>query len=124
MRVVMLLSLAAIGTSALAQADAKPEMTIAEPAVRATLKDPDSAKFSWPYDFTYTSFRPSAFGKQRWVWVVCGTVNAKNSYGGYVGAAAVLVMAENGVVTKVMMDDPSGYAHVAPDCAKLGQPVG
>lgn len=45
-----------------------------ESLVRHSLKDPESAKFS-------SYYRPFGDG----VGYVCGTVNAKNSYGGYVG---------------------------------------
>jgi hypothetical protein len=51
-----------------------------EQAVRSTLKDPDSAQFSdiWRKDGTS-----------------CGTVNAKNAMGGYVGATPFLL--RNGI---------------------------
>lgn len=45
-----------------------------ESLVKQTLKDPDSAKFN-------SYYRPFGDG----VGYICGTVNAKNSYGGYVG---------------------------------------
>lgn len=48
-----------------------------EEAVRGELKDPDSAKFKH-----YVAFRDAKGGI-----AACGVVNAKNSYGGYVGDA-------------------------------------
>lgn len=47
---------------------------LGESLVKQTLKDPDSAKFN-------SYYRPFGDG----VGYICGTVNAKNSYGGYVG---------------------------------------
>jgi hypothetical protein len=52
----------------------KKTVAAAQDRVRASLKDPDSAKFQ---DLRVVDY---AGGK-----VVCGEVNAKNSYGGYVG---------------------------------------
>lgn len=46
--------------------------------VRDSLKDPESARFSSVYTTKRTAGDPSVN--------VCGYVNAKNSYGGYVGA--------------------------------------
>lgn len=55
----------------------------AEPAhralIRSVLKDPDSAKFA--------DDRQSARGANVW----CGTVNAKNSFGGYGGPKRYIV---------------------------------
>jgi hypothetical protein len=53
----------------------------AENAVRANLKDPDSAKFSDLSALTSPNVRGEPTK------VVCGRVNARNSYGGYAGAA-------------------------------------
>ncbi|MDV2901775.1 hypothetical protein R0H17_09050 [Phytobacter diazotrophicus] len=47
---------------------------LGESLVKQSLKDPDSAKFNSYY---------RSFGDG--VGYICGTVNAKNSYGGYVG---------------------------------------
>jgi hypothetical protein len=52
----------------------------AENAVRAELKDPDSAKFSNLSALT----SPNVHGEP--TAVICGSVNARNSYGGYAGA--------------------------------------
>lgn len=51
----------------------------AEAAVREQLKDPDSAKFSHVASWVVPDSDPPET-------VVCGLVNAKNSYGGYSGA--------------------------------------
>ena len=49
-------------------------ISAAQEAVKKGLKDPDSAKFQ--------NLRLTDYGNGK---VVCGEVNAKNSYGGYVG---------------------------------------
>ena len=49
-----------------------------EAGVRQSLKDPDSAKFSGPI---------AGAKKENGDIEACGTVNVKNSYGGYVGAS-------------------------------------
>ncbi len=54
----------------------------AKRAVKAQLKDPDSAEFG-----EVSTFR-DADDDVRWV---CGIVNAKNSFGGYVGATPFVV---------------------------------
>ncbi len=55
----------------------------AEAAVRQTLRDPDSAKFS------DVSIRDGA---------VCGAVNAKNAYGGYVGTRRFVFAAKTALI--------------------------
>lgn len=71
---------------------------LGEAGLRAQLKDPDSAQIAWPFGFVDGTWKP-AFGKTqvgRWT---CGTINAKNSFGGYVGPVAfvVLVRSDNTV---------------------------
>ena len=53
-----------------------------EPAIKEELKDPDSAKFDWPYHFSRES---NGF-------LTCGYLNAKNSYGGYSGKTPVVAV--------------------------------
>ena len=65
----------------MAQAPAGPVLTAAqvatvEAAVRRQLRDPDSARFE------RVEMRVDAKGAR----TVCGLVNARNAYGGYVGA--------------------------------------
>lgn len=59
-------------------AEEKSAIDRAEKAVRSLLKDPDSGKFTG-----------SALNKK--TGAVCGSVNAKNSYGGYVGFLPYIV---------------------------------
>ena len=59
-----------------------PEYAAARSAILAELKDPDSAKFG--------SFSHGAGD------TICGSVNSKNSYGGYVGMAPFAYTPSNG----------------------------
>jgi hypothetical protein len=63
-------------------------------AVRASLKDPSSA------DFGLTKRYSVAEGKN----VACGTVNAKNSFGGYAGAKRFIYTHES---SSLVFDDGS-----------------
>lgn len=111
----MLLALAVL----LASADAPRDLTAAETAAIKTvvedkLKDPESARFKW----------------EKWNGGIyyCGMVNAKNSYGGYVGFVpfiAVVAFANDRVLTKPFViladDDSAGISDfVVSQCIKAG----
>jgi hypothetical protein len=98
-------------------------IALVESAFRATLKDPDSAQFSWPNGFVAGRYRLLLEHTVKG-WVTCGTVNAKNSYGGYVGRAAAVGVINNGVVTHVAMDDADAIdGELAEACKKMGIPA-
>jgi len=81
----------------------------AKEGLKHTLKDPDSAKISIS----------SAFDNGQDVIIVCGSVNAKNSYGGYVGSSLFEVS-----VMKVKKTDGSeGYLGFSPFIATTGSPA-
>jgi hypothetical protein len=61
----------------------KADVPVARAALKRSLKDPESARFSGE------AFRPGA---------ICGLVNSKNSYGGYVGDFAYLYVLATGEV--------------------------
>jgi hypothetical protein len=61
------------------------QMEAAKKVVADTLKDPESARFSDLYAIAGENAKPGEYA-------VCGRVNAKNSYGGYVGYRPFLVM--------------------------------
>ncbi|WP_157783429.1 hypothetical protein [Serratia plymuthica] len=65
---------------------------IGQSAVLKSLKDPGSAKFGYSYQ-----------GKDRFT--LCGTVNAKNGYGGYTGDTRFIYSLENG---QLVFDDGNG----------------
>ena len=72
----------------------------AEAVVRASLRDPDSAKFS-----DVTAHRsPVGTGASPAPIQVCGTVNSRNGFGGYVGPRRFIVTDGTGVA----IIDPAG----------------
>lgn len=113
-----------------AQVEVAPDRTtgiaMVETALKAMLKDPDSAQFTWGPGFVNGSYHP-VFAKKKDGWLICGTVNARNSFGGYTGQYAAVGVIAGGTVVKVDMDEPGRWsAHagwVADQCRKNGQPV-
>lgn len=77
-------------------------------AIKAQLKDPDSAKFRDLLSY-------AASDKTRHI---CGLVNAKNTYGGYVGATAFYVVYAGGQVaySKIDMGDELGSGRALKLC--------
>ena len=59
-----------------------------------------------PYSAVYTFNKPvkvrMAGGPSPFAWAACGTINAKNRFGGYVGARNFLLKIHNGVVVNDM----------------------
>lgn len=102
--------------------DREAGIAMIESTIRNSLKDPDSAQFVWPNDFVQGWYqRP--FGKRYYGWITCGTVNAKNSYGGYAGRTAAVGVIRSGVVVEANIDEPNS-SFVAEACQKIGAPVG
>lgn len=96
---------------------------IIESQVRSRLKDPQSAQFTWPNEFVAGQHQP-IMAKPIYGWVTCGTVNARNSYGGYAGPQAFLVVTRNNQVLFMDMDSPNaGRPLVAGYCRLYGVPV-
>lgn len=95
-----------------------------ESAVRADLRDPESARFEWPYDFRRGTYK-SRSGASSEGWITCGTVNAKNAYGGYVGREAVAAVVSGDSVIIVVFDEPTddGSQWVAYQCDNLNMHV-
>jgi hypothetical protein len=88
-----------------------------------TLKDPDSAHYTFlsPANGIVNIGGPLAPAKYESGWFLCGTINAKNSYGGYVGQRAFFVhfaQAIPDVVDDGAMDSGE-YNIVANWCQKL-----
>jgi hypothetical protein len=84
-RTLMIAGLLTVSSHALAQKKSEflPDVSAlkqARDAMALELKDPYSAKF----EGLYTQIVPNARGEL--TQVVCGSINAKNSYGAYVGA--------------------------------------
>jgi hypothetical protein len=80
---------------------------MAEEAVRANLRDPDSAKFRWVMGYAQGNSHNFLF-PQKFGYGACGLVNARNSFGGYVGETAFYVMIDNGRVEGVNLDRQPG----------------
>lgn len=94
-----------------------------EGQIRSRLKDPQSAQFSWPNEFVAGQHQP-LMAKPIYGWVTCGTVNARNSYGGYTGPQAVLVVTRNNQVLFMDMDSPTaGRPLISGYCRLYGVPV-
>ena len=76
---------------------------IARVVIGSTLKDPQSAQYSWLpiergwlYTYSVWSGEMHAFG-----YLLEGTVNAKNAFGGYVGQRVYKVLFHNGKVIRM-----------------------
>lgn len=82
---------------------------LAEATVRGMMKDPDSAQFAWAYGYARGEYRFGGW-TPKYGYKACGSVNAKNAYGGYVGARAFVVVEENGRATAEVAADPKDDA--------------
>lgn len=70
-----------------------------EGTLKQNLFDPSSAQIVYTSGFQWGYAKP-IIGKRTWGWIACGTINAKNRLGGYVGAAGFWVMSDaNGTIT-------------------------
>jgi hypothetical protein len=74
-------------------------------AIRNLLLDPESAKFTFGSPVKGHSRKAPMYGYNtiRFGWRVCGTVNAKNIYGGYTGATKYYALIKNGLVIVTMI---------------------
>lgn len=126
---LLMFSAAAVGQpSPPTEAEKQNYITSAESWITSKLKDPDSAKFGWPNRFVWGTYKSemigspfSRYGQKYTGWISCGTVNAKNAYGGYAGASTVIVVGDGMIVNVVDMDDASDrFQYVAEACSKLG----
>lgn len=96
---------------------------MAENQIRLRLKDPDSAQFRWPNGFVAGAHQP-LMEKPIYGWVTCGTVNAKNSYGGYTGPQAILIVVRESQIVFMDMDSPTGARPLYSGyCRLYGVPV-
>lgn len=85
-------------------------------AVKGILKDPDSAKLSY-FPMQRGAFR---FGDTLMTgFFVCGTVNAKNSYGGYVGQRVFFAHLAETIPTFATALIDSGDGTIAQLCSSI-----
>jgi hypothetical protein len=88
------------------------ETELAQALVADSLKDPASAQFRGVESFILST------GDR----VVCGEVNAKNSYGGYAGFSPFYVRHAGATVKRIYVDGPGGLSFAVDSCrdAKSG----
>jgi hypothetical protein len=76
---------------------------IGEAYIKHDLADPYSAHVEWPYDFVPFTEKIPLF-KRTTGYVTCGTINAKNQYGGYVGERTFRIIIRDGQVADYVSD--------------------
>lgn len=96
-----------VTSEAMQSADPK-RVEIAKSAVRNIMKDPESTRFGDGYQ---------AYRLGNGDDVICGSVNAKNSYGGYVGYSPFYVRFRD---AKVMVVETSDRGQLACETAMSG----
>jgi hypothetical protein len=70
-----------------------------EASLKSTLFDPGSAQIVYFSGFQWGYAKP-IIGRSTWGWIACGTINAKNRLGGFVGAQGFWIMSDaNGAVS-------------------------
>ena len=74
---------------------------IGEEYMRRNLADPQSAQFTWPYDFIPFTEKIRGYGHATG-YATCFTMNAKNRYGGYVGPRQSRIVIRDGKVVDKM----------------------
>lgn len=72
--------------------------------MRGVLKDPESARYEF---LNSPKIGWNGFGEKQFGHVVCVNINAKNSYGGYVGNRLSYFMIRNGRVVRTLHSDGS-----------------
>lgn len=65
----------------------------AESGLKSNLFDPGSAQIVYNGGFQW-GYAKSLIGKRTWGWIACGTINAKNRMGGYVGAEPFWILSD------------------------------
>lgn len=97
--------------------------------ITGALYDPSSAQINWSSGFRWGFAKP-IIGRRTHGWIACGSINAKNRLGGYVGAQAFWIMADaSGAVTYGMVDetvsscDQGGGPPVNPELTALSAPI-
>ena len=74
-------------------------------ALTSTLYDPTSVVVNWSTGFAWGFTKP-IIGRRSYGWVACGTLNAKNRLGGYVGATPFWIKADaSGAVTSAWVNE-------------------
>lgn len=106
----MLLALIATNVHAESSTPTKAEIGAIQNAVRAKLKDGDSAKFA------EIRLGKASNGAR----VACGVVNAKNSFGAYIGYQAFMVQMDSSELWVRELDNAMNYPQAKADCHIIG----
>jgi len=106
----MLLALTTTYVQAEPRTPTKAEIGAIEKAVKAKLKDGDSAKFA---EIKIGKAGNSAA-------VACGVVNGKNSYGAYIGYQAFMVQLDSSEAWVRELDNAMNYPQAKADCHIIG----
>jgi hypothetical protein len=93
----------------------------AESALRARLFDPESARIEWPHGFMLGWWRPFLAKRIDGYWT-CGSINARNRMGGYVGSSAfVVVLSPAGAVQYVEVGESKEFDMLTTQCETSAQ---
>lgn len=95
----------------------------------SNLYDPGSVQVNWSSGFQWGYLKP-VIGKRSFGWIACGSINAKNRFGGYTGAQGFLVFVEpSGGITAAMQIewvstcDSGPFVPVPPEMVNAGAPM-
>lgn len=95
----------------------------------SNLFDPGSAQINWSSGFQWGYMKP-LIGRRTFGWIACGSINAKNRLGGYVGAQGFLVFIQpSGTITASMQVewvstcDSGPFVPVPPELVNTASPV-
>lgn len=80
---------------------------MAEAAIKGRLIDPESARIEWLGQYQKGGFKPFLEGRV-FGYAGCGTVNARNRMGGYVGRTSFVVVIDNDRVLFAEIDSKPG----------------
>lgn len=93
-----------------------------EAALKRSLFDPSSAQIKWVQGFTWGFYKP-VLERRIFGWVACGTINAKNRMGGYVGAQGFTVVFDGTVkradINEYLACPPSPSSPLQPELEEV-----
>lgn len=70
------------------------------------MRDPDSARFT--HGRMQQGYWTELFGPRHWGYFACGTVNARNGFGGYAGPTSFVAVYKRGVIVHAYADSEAG----------------
>ena len=81
--------------------------TAVDATIRTMMRDPESARFTYSGDIR-RGYWSEFMGPRHWGYYSCGTVNARNGFGGYAGAVAWSAVWQRGQITFREVDSEAG----------------